>query len=205
MSQKKLKKLFVICLIVLIILLLIPRGYKVSIQDKPSDNTEQTKQNIEINVEDVHKFEKINYNNPSNAEIDYLNNVYSGIAKSTPKGLEIYSESIFSGKLIKIISSVWPSGEDISNLVPEPNYGKLEKIEYNTDWIKVFMQNADKNDAKDYLKSIKKIGFDKNEIKDDGKIMLKYEIENEGGDKVTIIYMKENKNLTIHAKKYKVE
>lgn len=201
MKQKKLKRLFAICFIILIILLVIPKSSTVVKEKDSKGEIEQTKQNSEINIEEVHKFEKINYNNPSSAEIKYINDLYPGTAKCTSRGLEIYSESIYSGKRIKIITSEWPQSSEIANLIPEPKYGELNKIEYDDDWIKVFINDADKKDAKDYLKIIKKIGFDKNEKKDDGNVMLKYEVENDLGNKVEITYMKNNKNLTIYAKK----
>lgn len=201
-KKKKLKIMFLICLIALILLILVPNGKS----NKQNDNinagsVEQTKQTTEINLEEIHKFEKIDYNNLSEEQVEYLNNIYTDVMKYTDRGVEIYIESIFSGKLQKIITSKWPTDEEIGSIIPVPEYGELDKIEYNTTWINVFIKNANKRDAKDYLNKVKEVGFSENEKKDDGKNMLQYRIYNENGDFVEITYMKADKKLNIHAEK----
>ena len=202
MSKKKLKIIFLICLIALILLIFIPKTKKSNDNnDIQRDNVEQTKQTTEINLEEIHKFEKIDYNNLSAEQVDYLSNIYTDVMKCTDRGVEIYAESIYSGKLQKIMTSIWPVSEEIGSFIPVPEYGELNRIEYNDTWINVFIENSNKKDAKDYLKKVKEAGFNVNEKKDDGKIMLQYKIYNENGDLVEITYMKETKKLNIYAEK----
>lgn len=202
MSKKKLKIIFLICLIALILLIFIPKSKKYNENnDIQRDNVEQTKQTTEINLEEIHKIEKIDYNNLSAEQVDYLSNIYTDVMKCTDRGVEIYAESIYSGKLQKVMTSKWPAGEEIGNLIPVPEYGELNKIEYNDTWINVFIENSNKKDARDYLKKVKESGFNVNEKKDDGKIMLQYQIYNENGDFAEITYMKESQKLNIHAEK----
>lgn len=202
MSKKKLKIIFLICLIALILLIFIPKSKKYNENsDIQRDNVEQTKQTTEINLEEIHKFEKIDYNNLSAEQVDYLSNIYTDVMKCTDRGVEIYAESIYSGKLQKIMTSTWPVSEEIGSFIPVPEYGELNRIEYNDTWINVFIENSNKKDAKDYLKKVKEVGFNVNEKKDDGKIMLQYKIYNENGDLVEITYMKETKKLNIYAEK----
>ena len=202
MSKKKLKIIFLICLIALILLIFIPKSKKYNENnDIQRDNVEQTKQTTEINPEEIHKIEKINYNNLSTEQVDYLSNVYTDVMKCTDRGVEIYAESIYSGKLQKIITSKWPASEEIGSFIPVPEYGELNRIEYNDTWINVFIENSNKKDARDYLKKVKEAGFNVNEKKDDGKIMLQYQIYNENGNLVEITYMKESRKLNIHAEK----
>lgn len=202
MSKKKLKIIFLICVIVLIILVFIPKGKQTKqeiINNK--ENTEQTKQTTEIDLEEIHKFEKFDYNNLTSEQIEYLSNIYNNVMKCTSRGVEIYAESIYSGKLQKVITSQWPKDEEIGAFIPNPEYGELEKIEYNNTWIKIFMENSNEKDAKDYLNKVKEYDFNVNEKKDDGKIMLQYKIYNENGDFVQITYMKETKKLNVYAEK----
>ena len=202
MSKKKLQVIFLICLIALILLIFIPKGKSNKQSDNINgENVEQTKQTTEIDLEEIHKFEKVDYNNLSTEQLEYLNNIYTDVMKYTDRGVEIYIESIFSGKLQKIITSKWPEDEEIGSLIPIPEYGDLDKIEYNSTWINVFIENSNKKDARDYLKKVKEAGFTVNEKKDDGKIMLQYKIYNENGDFVEITYMKASKKLNIHAEK----
>lgn len=202
MSKKKLQIIFLICLIALILLFFIPKGKSNKQSDNINgENVEQTKQTTEIDLEEIHKFEKVDYNNLSAEQLEYLNNIYTDVMKYTDRGVEIYIESIFSGKLQKIITSKWPEDEEIGSLIPIPEYGDLDKIEYNSTWINVFIENSNKKDARDYLKKVKEAGFTVNEKKDDGKIMLQYKIYNENGDFVEITYMKASKKLNIHAEK----
>lgn len=202
MSKKKLKIIFLICLIALILLIFIPKSKKYNENsDIQRDNVEQTKQTTEINLEEIHKFEKIDYNNLSAEQVDYLSNIYTDVMKCTDRGVEIYAESIYSGKLQKIMTSTWSVSEEIGSFIPVPEYGELNRIEYNDTWINVFIENSNKKDAKDYLKKVKEAGFNVNEKKDDGKIMLQYKIYNENGDLVEITYMKETKKLNIYAEK----
>ncbi len=117
------------------------------------------------------------------------------------KGVEVYFESIFSGKLRKIITSKWPSGEEMGNLIPNPEYGTLNRIEYNTNWIKVYRYDVKKKDTKDYMKKLAEFGFTENEEKKEDKTILEYKISNKNNDNVIVKYSKNNKTLEINAEK----
>ena len=106
----------------------------------------------------------------------------------------LYFENINSGKISRIITSSWPKAQ-IGSFIPEVEYEELDRIEYNENWINIYINNAKKSDAKDYFKKLKKYNFNKNERKKDGEVMLEYKVYY-----VRIRYFKENNNLEIYAK-----
>lgn len=199
MSEKKLKKMFVICIIILVILILIPSCSSKK-NDDNDDYKEPTKQISDVKIGNVHDFEKIDYNNLTPEEMDYISGQYSGNAKFTKRGVEVYYESIFSGKLRKIITSTWPDA-DIGNFIPKPEYDNLNRIEYSEDWIEVYINDGKNKDVKNYLKQLKEYGFTENEEKDDGKVMLEYKIYNQSGDLASVKLLKGTNLLVIRAEK----
>lgn len=201
MPQKKLKRIFLLCLVILVVLLFVS-SYRYRDNYDERDENEPSKQVTDVNINESRKFENLNYNNLSRDEMDYVSDKYSGTAKFTSRGVEVYYESIFSGNLKKIITSTWPEDE-IGNMIPNPEYGVLNRIEYSTDWISVYIKDAKKNDAKNYVDELEECGFNQSKAKDDGKVMLKYDVYNEKGDRVTVKFMKETKTLEIKAEKAK--
>ena len=201
MSYEKLKKIFILCLIVLVILIIVS-SCNVKRNTYVEDGDKSSGISIDININEARKFENLDYNNLSQEEMDYISDKYSNNVRFTKDGVEVYNESIFSGKIRKIITSTWPN-TDIANIIPNPEFGKLDKIEYNKDWIIVYINEANKSDVKDYLKQLNEYGFLKNETKDDGNVMLKYDIYNENGDLVTVKFIKGTKQIEIKAEKNK--
>lgn len=199
MSQEKLKKIFIICLVILIIMILIPSCENKK-EEKMNESNEPTKQISNVEIGKVHNFEQIDYNNLTPEQMDYISNQYSGCAKFTKTGVEIYYESIFSGKLRKIITSSWPYNE-IANLIPVPEYETLNRIEYSDNWIEIYIEDGNKKDLKNYLKSLKEYGFTENEEKDDGNVFLEHKIYNQNGDFASVKLMKGNSLLIIRAEK----
>ena len=195
MDYKKLKKLFILCVLILIILILAASCSK----DESINNNDESVSTI-TNVEDSHVFEEFDYNNLSDVQKDYIRNIYSNNVRFTEKGVEVYTEGTNFGKLSKVITSTWHD-EEIQNFIPKAEYGKLDKIEYSEQFINIYINDAKKGDAKDYLKKVKEAGFTQNETKSDGDVMLEYRVYNEDGDYVKIRFMKGNKTLEIVAKK----
>lgn len=196
MNNKKLKKIFWLCLIGLLILILVTSCNFDEIIEK--DEIQEQGGNSNINA--MHTFEKLDYNNLSSTEKQYIRNLYSNNVIFTIRGVEVYNESITSGMLSKIITSVWPE-DQIGNLIPKPEYGELDRIEYAENWINIYINNASKSDAKDYLKELKKYNFKENEKKNDGDIILEYKIYDELENYVRVRFFKESKTLEISAKK----
>ena len=89
MNTVKLKKLFVLCLIGLIILII-----TASCNIKEVMNPEEKVVSTNTNVEEVHKLEEFNYNNLSTDQKNYLNTLYFGNIKFTQKGVEIYFNGV---------------------------------------------------------------------------------------------------------------
>ena len=199
MPQEKLKKMFIICLVILIIMILIP-SCKNKKEEKMDESNEPTKQIANVEIGKIHNFEQIDYNNLTAEEMDYISNQYSGCAKFTKRGVEIYYESIFSGKIRKVITSSWPD-KDIAKMIPIPEYEILNRIEYSEDWIEIYIEDGKKKDVKNYLKSLKEYGFTENEAKDDGNVFLEHKVYNQNGDLASVKLMKGNSLLIIRAEK----
>lgn len=196
MDKKSLIKIFILCLVLIIILLIVVGCDYEKIEEKNNEITE----NANISVESVQEFKNLDYNNLSEKEKNYIKELYYNSVVFTDDGVKVYNERVSSGMLIKTITSTWPENE-ISSIVPKPEYGKLDRIEYSNNWLNIYINDAKKSDAKNYLKELKEYNFKINETKDDGDVMLKYEIYDENGNFVKIIYMKEYKTLEICVKK----
>ena len=195
MTNKKLKLMFILCSVVLIILIIVA----CTDFEKIFNKNEMTNQNGII-VENTANFSDLNYNNLTDEEKVYISDLYSGNVKFTEKGVEVYTQSITPDYLNKIITTTYPE-DGMGLLIPKPEYGTLDRIEYSDNWIEIYINDSSKNDTSKYLKTLKGYGFDKNQKKEDTNIMLKYEINNENGDLVTITYKKRTKELQIKANK----
>lgn len=194
---KKLKKLFYFCLILVIILIVIANKNSKEVEIVSDEETGRT--NINATTTDL---EISDYNNLSNEEKDYLREIYSGNVVFTEYGVEVYNDSVVYGTLRKIITSTWPNS-DMGNFIPKTEYGEINMIEYTDNKIDIYINDAKKGDAKDYLKLLKKYGFTEDEEKREGDRMLQYNIYNKDGDSVNIKYIKESNELQIKAKKNK--
>lgn len=192
---KKLKKIFYLCLALVIILIVVANIDSKEVEIVSNEETGRT--NINTTIESL---EISNYNNLSNEEKEYLRELYSGNVKFTENGVEVYNDSVVYGTLRKIITSTWPNS-DMGDFIPKAEYGEINMIEYTGNKIDIYINDAKKGDAKDYLKLLKKYGFTEDEEKMDGDTMIQYKIYNEKGDSVTIKYKKESKTLEIKAKK----
>ena len=100
---------------------------------------------------------------------------------------------LYLGKIDRIITSNWP--QEYKNFIPKPEYGNVDRIEYSEKGIDIYINNAKKNDVKDYLNKIKEFGFTENPEKSDGKTFLRYKVCDEKGNNVQITFYKENKIL----------
>lgn len=193
MNNKKLKRMFLICLVCLILSIIFASCNFNKPEESGVGNTD---------VESSHIYETIDYNNLTESQKSYMKNIYSNNVRFTEKGVEVYNESDTSGKLLKIISSKWPESA-IGNLIPSPNYGKLDRVEYSENFIKIYINDAKQGDTKAYLKELKKYNFDKDERKNDGDIMLEYKVFDDLGNFVVVRYLKQTKTLEISANKAK--
>ena len=144
-NNQKLKRIFTLCLIALVVVLILSSCDLNEVIKKEEIIEQQN-----VNVENMHYFEKLDYNNLSSAEKNYICEKYSNLVKFTENGVEVYDASVEHGTLNRIITSSWPNNE-IGNFIPCPEYGELDKIEYSRNKIEVYIKNAKKSDAKDYL------------------------------------------------------
>ena len=199
MNKKKLKRLFFLCLLILMVIIIATSCDMSEIIGEEEVEIEQN-----INVETNHNFEKLNYNNLTESQKIYIKNQYSNNVIFTDKGVEVYFQSIRPENLTKVITTTWPEAE-MGGFIPKPDYKEenLDKIEYNEKGIVIYINNAKKNDVKEYLKDVKKYNFNKNEVKDDGDIMLEYKIYDEFGNYVKIRFSYGSNKLKISAKKVK--
>ena len=197
MQIEKLKKILIICVSLIIILIIFTSiDFEKIKQEKDVETNSQS-----INVANIHKFDKIDYNNLTEAQRDYLEDKYGSTSvRFTLDGVSVYYGNAISSKVERIITSKWPS-KDIGNLIPNPeSYGELDRIEYSENWIKVYIENAKKSDAKNYLKLLKKYDFTQNEEKEEGEFALQYKIYDAKGNSVKITFFKSNNTLEIEAR-----
>ncbi len=193
MTKKKLKAVFILCVLVLIVLIFVTSCNNGNvIQNNNEENRGDT--NVAI-VKDLGKYD---YNNLTEEQKNEIRSKYE-VINFTDEGLKIY-DTVDKSKLKETITSKWPENE-IGKFIPEATYSELDKIEYGENFINVFFDGASKGDAKDYLKKLKKADFKENQKTDDGKAMLQYTIYNENGDRVIVRYMKASKKLEIRAEK----
>ena len=193
MTKKKLKAVFILCVLVLIVLIFVTSCNNGNvIQNNNEENRGDT--NVAI-VKDLGKYD---YNNLTEEQKNEIRSKYE-VINFTDEGLKIY-DTVDKSKLKETITSKWPENE-IGKFIPEATYSELDKIEYGENFINVFFDGASKRDAKDYLKKLKKADFKENQKTDDGKAMLQYTIYNENGDRVIVRYMKASKKLEIRAEK----
>ena len=154
LNEEKLKRLFFLCLIFIIFLLVIT---SFDFEAVTSANNLATG-NQNVNVSSYQKFENLNYNNLSNAEKEYISSKYFGNINFTENGVEIYEEGSSYGKPNKIITSTWPLAE-IGSFIPNADYGELDRIEYSENWISIYIKDAKKSNVKDYLKLLEEYNF----------------------------------------------
>ena len=199
MSDKKLKRTFILSFILLITLIIVASCDKNKVVNTGSEGSVNVPANI-VNIDTAYRYDKLDYNNLSTEEMEYVSKQYGGMVSFTKRGVEVYYEGVSSGKLKKIITTSWPTDE-IGLLIPEIEHENLERIEYTKDSIYVRIEDASKKDLNNYMDKLKAFGFTENKTKDDGKVMTKYDVYNEKGDLVTVKLMKENKRFEINAKK----
>ena len=109
-------------------------------------------------------------------------------------------EKAFTGKLRKIITSEWPT-EEIATTIPTPNFGKIEKIEYTSKFINVFVQNAKAGNLSSYARALKKMGYKENGKKEDGSVYTERYFKNSENMNVRIRFNKANKRIEIYLSK----
>lgn len=94
MNIVKLKKLFIICLLGLILLIIIA-----SCNVKEIIKKEENIGVSDINVSEVHNLGNFNYNNLTNEQKNYFYNIYSNRVIFTKRGVEIYFGEALSRKV----------------------------------------------------------------------------------------------------------
>ena len=193
MDNKKLKKVFFLCLFILLILIIVT-----SCNVSEMMNNEEPIQPSNVNVESVHNFEKFDYNNLSNSQKDYIRKMYLNNVRFTERGVEVYNDNTFSSKMIKVITSSWPK-DDIGRYIPVIEFGSIDRIEYSDLWIEIFVEDVKKGEIKDYLKELEKYGFINEAMKEDDGDISYYKIYDDKENYVQLIYNKDINKLEIYA------
>ncbi len=83
MSLKKMKRLFILCLIILLIFIFVPNFIRSQKRKEEKENS--STQITETNIGEVQRFDAMDYNNLSKEEMKYLSDKYMGAAKFTRK------------------------------------------------------------------------------------------------------------------------
>lgn len=192
MEEKKLRIIFFLCLILVTFLIIITS----------IDFEKINEENVNKNISESYVFTAIDYNNLSDEEKERLMIKYGNLVNFTEKGVEVYVEEARGSDLDRIITSSWPDVE-IGKLVPVAEYGTLDRIEYNKNWLDIYIKNADKSDAKDYLKKLKEYNFRNVEDKNDGEFTYSYKAYDENGNNVTVKFLKQSNTLEINVKMVK--
>ena len=193
-NLQKLKVVLVICVVLIICLIVLTSKTKKE-EEKLYHLSEQTTIDIDEYAPKVER-ETINYDDPSTAEREYLKRAYGDTVAFTDQGTVIYFEHAFSGKINKIITRKWPE-EKIASLIPKPEFGELERIEYTEDFIRVYLNNVKSGNISSYLKELKKESFEQATNKVDTNSLLSYRFANEAGYDVSILYYKSSKKCEI--------
>ena len=114
-------------------------------------------------------------------------------------GVEIYSANESSKKLNKIITTDFP--DKFNDFIPNADFGKVNRIEYLDNWIRIYLDDCKKSDADKYIKKLKEYNFDKDQTKNDGKVVLIYEAYDEASNYVKVVLLKDTNTLEIYASK----
>ena len=198
LDVNKLKKLFVIGIVVMVILVIISqKKVPKSSGDLKDDKDVITKT---VNLNRSTSLEGVDYNHLTAEELNYFKEMYGDTAAYTEHGIEVYMEKAFTGRLRKIITSEWPT-DTIADLIPKPSFGKIQKIEYAPSFIHVFLKETKEGNVSEYVKLLKKQDWKEKEKKEDGDVFLQRILQNKDNDKVKIKFYKNEKRMEIYASK----
>ena len=198
MNRKKLKMALYLCIIGVILLFV---AMQIHFKEKKTEKGSLIVSSVDMEaIGKVNSREKINYDDPSPEEREYLKKAYGSTVAFTSRGTEIYMERAFSGPINKIITCKWPESELVS-LIPKPDFGELDRIEYQDAFLRVFLEKAKSSDISQYGKQLKKLAYQQAKEKIDSDTLLKYQYANEAGNNVIITYYKLDKRCEIDLKK----
>ncbi len=143
------------------------------------------------------KRDEINYDNPTEKEKEYLKKAYGDTVAFTTDGTVVYHQKAFSGPIKKYITSSWPE-QEITSLIPKPEFGTLERVEYLDTFVRVYLLDVKAGDVSHYNKELKNKGYKESSKKIETDALLEYSFKNEEEIKVKVSYYKKAKRCEIY-------